>query len=190
MTRSPPRNRSVDNEFDRGLMKRLYGSMILLDLLNQNLAETQSTRPDSERVTERDPKDIFRGFVNKIAHICDVKHGGDNVTAAAILQSKGAIEYRLASNSRTNTKFAEVKKFLKEDILGALGSLSNEALNNEIRVRELCSVMLLKIVAFNRGRINVYIKSLSANVGFCIRRCREEETGDGEFPSSSSILFR
>ena len=185
---APRRSRSVVNEFDRGLMKRLYGSIILLDLLNKNLAESQSATPESGQVTERDPAEIFRGFVDKIAHICDIKHGGKDVTAAAILQSEGKIEYRLASNGRSNTKFVTVKKFLTDAILKPLADLDEKALSDDARVREFRSVMLRKVVGFNRCRIRCYIKSLVKYVDFCVYNCMKEETAEGESQAWRSKL--
>lgn len=125
---APRRSRSVVN---RGLMKWLYGSIILRDLLNKYLEESQSATPESGPVTERDPADFIRCFLDKIAHICDTKHGGNDITAAAILQSEGQIKYRLASNGHFNSKSATAKTFLIDAILNLLADLDKKALNDD-----------------------------------------------------------
>jgi hypothetical protein len=130
-------------------------------------------------VARSDSTEVFPCFVNKLAQICDIKHGGDNVTAVAVLQP-GSIEYRLTSNNRTSAAFEKVKNFLTHDILGALGTISDEALRDSIRVVDLRSTILLKVLTFNRWRINCYVKSLVDNVGFCVDGCDREGTPESE----------
>lgn len=165
-------------DLPRGLVKRLYGSIVLLDVLNENV-DTQSPKSDLGQVAGKGPSEIFHCFVDKIAHICDVKHGGDSVTAVAVLQP-GCIEYRLSSNSRSDTAFTKVKKYLTDDILGALGKISDETLKDSTKVDDLCSAILLKVLAFNRWRIYCYVKSLVKNISFCIDSCVDEGTPEGE----------
>jgi len=169
----------VPSDLTPGFAKRLYGSIIILDILNERLVGTQSPQSDSEQATGSESTDIFPCFVNKLAQICDIKHGGDNVTAVAVLQP-GGIEYRLTSNHRTQVAFEKIKNFLTKEVLGALGTTSDEALHDSTRVAGLCSTILSKVLAFNRWRIHCYVKSLVGGLGFCIDSCDREGTPEGK----------
>ncbi len=177
------RYRPIRSDLAPGLAKRIYGSAFLLDILNESLHEPQSPEFDSTEVTKSDSIEFFPCFVNKLAQICDIKPGGDNVTAVAVLQP-GGIEYRLTSNSRTNSSFETVKKFLADDVLGALGQISDHALHNNTQVTSLRSGILLKVLAFNRRRIGYYVKFLVSGISFCIDSCNGERTPKGETRSS------
>ncbi len=173
------RHRQIRSDLTPGLAKRIYGAAFLLEILNESLPDTQSMEFDSKQVTKTDSTEFFPCFVNKLAQICDIKPGGDNVTAVAVLQP-GSIEYRLTSNSRTNTAFETVTKFLADDVLGALGQISDQALRNKTQVAGLRSGILLKVLAFNRRRIGCYVRLLASGVGFCIDSCDGERTSEGE----------
>ena len=155
----------------------------MLEILNESLPNTQSSDFDSEQVTKSDSTEFYPCFVNKLAQICDIKPGGDSVTAVAVLQP-GGIEYRLTSNSRTHTAFETVKKFLADDILDALGNISESALSNDTQVANLRSSILLKVLAFNRRRIGCYVRLLIGGVGFCINSCDGEGAPEGETRTS------
>jgi len=157
----------------------MYGSIHFIDILNRNLPSNPGPSPDPDAAARRNPQEIFHCFVNKLAHICDVKQGGDAVTAIAVLQP-GGIEYRLSSNNRTHTSFEKVKKYLANDILGALGKTSDEAINSNAQEENLRAAILLKVIAFNRWRIHSYIKTLAEHIGSCISDCDGEATPTGE----------
>lgn len=164
----------------RGLAKRFYGSAILLNTLNRCFPQggnTASIPSGLEREAGSDG--LFRCFVNKLAQICDSKHGGDTVTAIAILQP-GSIEYRLSSNCRNENQFRLVKEHLT-DILDSLGNVSEEALTDTFLMAELHSDILLKVLVFNRRRLKVYIAGFLGNLDFCLASCDSEERPGGAF---------
>ncbi len=195
------RYRQSRSDLTPGQAKRIYGAAFLLEILNESLPDAQSLEFDTKQVTKTDSTQFFPCFVNKLAQICDIKPGGDNVTAVAVLQP-GSVEYRLASNSRTNTAFETVKKFLADDVLGALGQISDQALRNNAQVASLRSGILLKVLAFNRRRIGCYVRLLvpprideqgelrprnESGIAFCIDSCDRENTPEGEIGTNQLV---
>ncbi|KAK0666626.1 hypothetical protein QBC41DRAFT_325447 [Cercophora samala] len=153
--------------------KRLYGAIHLFCALKDVLP--QSSKPtvsDDESIvtTPDDDRALYRCFVNKIAQICDTKHGGDTVTSAMILQP-GQVEYWIASNSRNKGQMAGVKKFLSEDILKELAGLKGRDLADEAKVSAVSEVLLKKVIAHCRWRLHNYVKRLVNNLGPCIESC-------------------
>jgi hypothetical protein len=172
-----------------GLAKRFYGSIILLNTLNGDFPQARNTTldlSDLKREAGSDPAGVLCCFVDKLAQICDSKHGGDTVTSIAILQP-GCIEYRLSSNSRSENQFGSVKTYLA-DILESLGSVGEEELSDEAVVTELCSTILHKVLVFNRCRVKDYVKAFLQHVEFCIGSCDGNGRTEGVIYWQKTIL--
>lgn len=165
------------------LTKRLYGPIILQNTLNGTYdampGVVSTLNPDPS--TDNDSQEFFPCFVNKLAQICDCKHGGDSVTAVAILQP-GTIEYRLTSNMRTAEEYEDVKRYLTEDVLNVLQSIPEDGLDSTDIVQQTSERILVRVLAFNRWRIRAYVKLLIENVGFCITSCTNDNTVEGKLP--------
>ncbi|KAK4187666.1 hypothetical protein QBC35DRAFT_498262 [Podospora australis] len=159
-----------------GQIRRFYGAVVLLNVLNgilvQGQAETKSVG-NLEAVFTKGPKEIYQCFVNKLAQILDIKRGGDNVTAISILHP-GCIEYRISSNNRTESSYEEAMAFLKNDILGPLGLAKDSELEDGQKEKEMRSSMLLKILAFTQKRIRTYVRTMIKSLGPCIADCDRE----------------
>ncbi|OIW25121.1 hypothetical protein CONLIGDRAFT_636207 [Coniochaeta ligniaria NRRL 30616] len=172
---APASDTSNHVQLPPGLAKRFYGSIILLNTLNgcfPQARHTASTPSDLKREVGSDLAGFLCCFVDKLAQICDSKHGGDTVTSIAILQP-GCIEYRLSSNSRSEKQFRDVKTYLA-GILDSLGSVEEEALADDSLVAELCSAILYKVLVFNRWRVKVYVTGFLQHVEFCIGSCDDD----------------
>ncbi|KAK4675228.1 hypothetical protein QC764_500070 [Podospora pseudoanserina] len=156
--------------------KRLYGAIHLFCALNNALPHVSNPHtPDDDSIvtTPDDDRALYRCFVNKIAQICDTKHGGDTVTSAMIVQP-GQVEYWIASNSRTKTQMAGVKKFLSDEILKVLGSMKGQDLEDEAKVKAVSDSLLKKVIAYCRWRLYKYLRTLVDNIGLCLESCAKD----------------
>lgn len=105
---------------------------------------------------------LFHDFMNKMTQICDVNPGGATVTAAVALQYPDRVQYRFASNQRTETELERVRLFV-DDILQTLQDLTEKSsLSIKIRV-------LQKVIAFNRPRLQVYVKAVASQSERCLK---------------------
>lgn len=157
---------------------RFYEPLLLLYSLKSVLPRDNSTHPsDLEGITDKDPKEAFFCFVNKLSQICDSQHGGKTVTAFAVLQT-GSVEYRFASNQRDSQSLDEVRRYVV-DLLETLGHAPDAAFQDSSQRAALTAQILSKVLGFNRRRIGVYLHSLLKHLDFCIRGCHAEGTTDG-----------
>nr|CDP29196.1 Putative protein of unknown function [Podospora anserina S mat+] len=156
--------------------KRLYGAIHLFCALKDALPHVSNphTSDDDSIVTTPDEdRALYRCFVNKIAQICDTKHGGDTVTSAMIVQP-GQVEYWIASNSRTKTQMARVKEFLSDEILKVLGSMKGQDLEDEAKVKAVSDSLLKKVIVYCRWRLYKYLRTLVDNIGLCLESCAKD----------------
>ncbi|EGO55991.1 hypothetical protein NEUTE1DRAFT_86761 [Neurospora tetrasperma FGSC 2508] len=161
---------------DAGLSLKFYEAVLLLYSLKEVKFEAKSVKEpeaDLESDTGRSSRDSFRCFVNKLGQICDSELRGKTVTAFAVLQP-GGIQYRFASNQRTNEELQDVKKYIT-NILGILGSTPDDQLNG------VFGAALERVISFNRPAIQQQIKNLTKQEGMnhCVKVCQEEDTSEG-----------
>ncbi|KAJ4380946.1 hypothetical protein N0V85_008694 [Neurospora sp. IMI 360204] len=159
-----------------GLSLRFYEAVLLLYCLKEVKFQAKSVKEpeaDLESDAGSSSRDSFRRFVNKLGQICDSGLGGKTVTAFAVLQP-GQIQYRFASNQRTNEELEDVKKYIV-NILDILGSTPDDQLNG------VFGAVLESIIAFNRPAIKQYIKNLTQQerMDHCAKVCEEEDTSEG-----------
>lgn len=159
-----------------GLGKRFYEVVIFLYcFIIVNHRNKNTTEPDLDTATGKSPADEFFCFVNKLGQICDSRPSdhGDTITAFAVLQP-GPIQYRFASNNRSNAELETVKSYIT-DVLGTLGRASDDQLE---AVRE---EIVSKVVTFNKPRIEHHATELLKELEFCIEVCDGEDTNPGMF---------
>lgn len=158
---------------------RLYETLIFLCCLTAVLRKNNKTKtPDLQTITDKEPKESFTCFVNKLAQVCDNKRGGDTVTAFAVLRP-GPIEYRFAANRREEKDLEETRRYV-EDLLMTLGAASTLVIRDASQRAALHCEVLGKIIAFNKPRISTYLRAFLKHVDFCIKGCEVEGTSTGE----------
>lgn len=158
---------------------RFYEPLIFLCCLRSILPmENSNKTSDLEGMADKEPKEAFFCFVNKLSQVCDSQRGGDTITAFAVLQT-GSVEYRFASNRRDGESLAEVRRYVT-DLLQTLGHAPETALKDKNQRAALTSQVLSKVLGFNRPRIEVYLRSLLKHLDFCIEGCEIEGTPDGK----------
>lgn len=173
-------------ELPASVRKRFYEPVVLLDALRSvYLRDNRISEPDLETAAGKSSKQTYYGFLNKLSQICDSEPKqplGKTVTAIVVLDS-GTIEYRLASNQRSNGELESVKTYLKA-ILDLLAQATDDELNDKAFTARLFTEILLAVLAFNRSRIENYVDALLAHgrLDFCIDASAKDGTSEGEIP--------
>ncbi|KAG8160240.1 hypothetical protein KVR01_009776 [Diaporthe batatas] len=145
------------------LQRRFYEPVVLLLALTQACMHNYAPRVAESlaEVPSHSPDELFKDFVNKLCQICDNRRGGDAVTAISVLQYPDRVQYRFASNQRSEKELLKVKSYL-EGILETLKGYSPSSSNL------LMASVLRKIVAFNRLRLQGYIRYLYSQTQICL----------------------
>lgn len=160
------------------LTTRFYLLLILHTSLKTVFRKAQALQmPDIETI----PTDVFRAFVNKLAHICDSAKGPETPTAFTVLQL-GTIRYYFTSNQRNEEDYQRTSHYVR-GILNVLG----RAVDEEVRSQNETDVdlpifqhLLQRIIAFNQSRITGYIGHLSENIDFCINAIGKSLSREGK----------
>lgn len=94
----------------------------------------------------------FKDFVNTLCQFCDVKLGGDSVTAFTVLDLQDRIQYRFACNKRNKSQLTRTLNFV-ENLLGILRGVT--VVDADLRSR-----LLSKALGFCRVRVHSYLGAL------------------------------
>ncbi|KAL1849919.1 hypothetical protein Daus18300_013114 [Diaporthe australafricana] len=147
------------------LQRRFYEPLILLLALTEAYIHihNQAPRTPDPRVDvpSHSPEELFQDFINKLCQICDNKPGGGAVTAISALEYPDRVQYRFASNQRSEIELSKVKSYL----IDILDTLKGYSTTSSLRVR---ASLLRKIVAFNRPRLQRYIRVLHQKTQICL----------------------
>ncbi|KAL2128743.1 hypothetical protein VTI74DRAFT_8700 [Chaetomium olivicolor] len=166
------------------LRKRFYEPVILSDALKSLFRrEGWTAEPDLEAGVGKSPQQIYYCFLNKLSQICDnLPHTELAKTVSAIVAlDSGTIEYRFASNQRDNHELATVREYLT-DILNILGQVTDDEANDRTHMADILSIILRKVLAFNRPRVEGYLEDLCrrANLAFCITSSAADSSAEGQ----------
>lgn len=169
-------------ELKRSLLKRFYEPIVFFLALTMACKHNQvhkvlNTAPS---INVETPDQLFRDYVNKLCQICDSRPKGSTITAMSILQHPDHIEYRFASNQRDEEDEQRAKEFLL-DILRTLRDWSKPT-HSLVKTR-----LLRKIIAFNRARLQLYIRFLSSSTDQCLELSKVQEISE-ELPEKLGKL--
>lgn len=117
--------------------------------------------PDTSSMTL---EQMFHNFLNKLAQICDTRPAGDTVTAVVALVlpgREGNVQYRFASNKRDEGELAQLKDFVV-DVLDTLRDWTEE------ESRLVVARVLRKVIAFNRLRMEMYVRAVASKSDICL----------------------
>lgn len=149
------------------LCNRFYEPLVLLIAATQACMHNLAPKVPDQHFDRANmvPKQIFHDYLNKLAQICDNKPYGTTVTAVAVLVYPDKVQYRFASNQRNAQEQTRLKAFV-EDILNDLQGWTmkkDRSQREEVRLR-----VLRKVVAFNRPRLQKYVKALAEHSKQCL----------------------
>ncbi|KAK4126372.1 hypothetical protein N657DRAFT_688922 [Parathielavia appendiculata] len=163
------------------LRKRFYEPVVLLDALRSiYLKDNTISQPDLEGGSGKSPQQTYFCFLNKLSQICDSEPKqplGKTVSAIVVLDS-GTLEYRFASNQRDGRELDTAKEYLTS-ILDVLGGVTDDEINDRAFMGPIFSDILRKVLAFNRPRVEDYMKALSDQLDFCINSSVVDRTSEG-----------
>lgn len=156
---------------------KFYEPLILLRALNDEMIETASYISPAETCDVTDPKQLFKGFVNKLALVCDSTKGDNGATVTSIWvseSSEGHVRYTIASNQRDKDALEQMAAFVTailQKVHAAPASTQDQSAT---------AALLFSILEFNRGRINIYLDGLRSESRKCLDRCLDLEDENGE----------
>lgn len=101
----------------------------------------------------------FKAFVNTLSGFCDVKPGGDSVTAMVVLDLQDRIQYRFACNRVKSPGLEKVKNFLLDLLTTLRDDESRDGLEE---------ILLAKVLDHCRKRVCSYLKAFKAACSDCI----------------------
>jgi len=143
-----------------------YEPILLLSALNKACApQPQSQAPGPSLGASQSLESLFHDFVNKISQICDSeRHYGSTVTSFAVLAhaGDGSVEYRFASNRRTDDQLKKTKTFVTQ-VLTTVRQSKKDASGKKSSSRVLRQILL-----FARDRVTAYLISLKDKCEPCI----------------------
>jgi len=166
------------------LTTRFYLLLILHTSLKTIFQKAQALRlPEIETV----PTDVFRAFVNKLAHICDSAKGREKATAFGVLQL-GTIRYYFTSNQRDEEDYQRTSHYVA-GILNILGMATDDEIQRHgenVGSLPIFSRLLRSIIAFNQSRIKGYMGRMVEKIDLCIESARGDLSPEGGPPISST----
>lgn len=128
---------------------RFYGAVVFLSAITQAYNNNrQSSSYGAQWSGESHHETLFKDFVNKLSQFCDVKHGGDSVTAVTVLNLHDHVEYRFACNRIKKPRLTEIAEYMT-DLLQTLHHPRPDA--------EYRSLLLAKVLIFCRNRVHHYL---------------------------------
>lgn len=138
------------------LRMRFYEPLVLLVAATQACLHNLAPRvpdpvPDRWSQTQ---EQLFHDFMNKLAQICDTRPKGATVTAVVALSLPDRVQYRFASNQRSEDELVHMKAFVI-DVLHTLRDWNEES---SLLVK---AKILQKVVVFTRPRLEGYIKAVA-----------------------------
>jgi len=103
-----------------------------------------------------DAEKAFKSYVNKLAHVCDTKRGGETVTGVAILQDVDRVVYVVASNERSHSALEKLARFI-------------HSLFELVRgVDPPFTQVFHHVLGNNLPRIKCYLNNIAKKIDFCV----------------------
>lgn len=150
------------------LSRRFYEPIILekalIEICLENVERTPSQTLEATVDARTSSEEAFRCFVNKLGQLCDSRRKGATVTAFTILQLPEKVQYRFASNKRTDEELEKTIEYVT-DILNILANY-NESQNDLTE-----SKILWKAMSFVKHRARTYFTLLVSALDNGIRAC-------------------
>lgn len=138
---------------------RFYAAVVFLSAITQ--AYTNNRQPNAYGTQWNGGSTtevLFKDFVNKLSQFCDVKPGGDSVTAFTVLDLQDHYEYRFACNRMNKSRLNKTVEYMK-DLLQTLHHVKP----NE----DPTSLLLAKVLCFCRNRIHHYLGAFKTACRAC-----------------------
>lgn len=119
---------------EAALLKKFYGTVALMSLIQPNLNTTKYETLDTDAVNSTK---LWQRYLDSLATLCDREKGGKTVTAIAVQQTEIGPVYHIASNARVK----EAAIFL-DVVLKKLGSICTNPSTISTQMSSLLSLCI------------------------------------------------
>lgn len=131
------------------LRHRFYAAVVFLSAVTQAYTSNRQSSTNAGQWNGESPQQAaFEDFVNKLSQFCDIKPGGDSVTAFTILNLHDHFEYRFACNRLKKNHLTKVSAYVT-DLLQTLHHVQQDG--------DFRSLLLGKVLCFCRIRVHHYL---------------------------------
>lgn len=148
--------------------RRFYEAVVFLHAVTQAWQRNrQAVSHDASTPPKTSSLDgIFKDFVNRLSQFCDIKLGGDFVTAFTVLDREDRIEYRFACNRANQSQLGRMSTFVTE----LLTMLREEEESNtaEDGGHDHHQALLEKVLTHCRVKIHTYLRALKTSCRECL----------------------
>ncbi|KAF3765720.1 hypothetical protein M406DRAFT_351125 [Cryphonectria parasitica EP155] len=154
------RNSHLPSPIGKDLRHRFYTAVVFLKAVTHAYAKNR--QPASQDPTWQSDNCFevkYQNFLNRLSQFCDVKLGGDSVTAFTVLDMQDRVQYRFACNRMNNSRLERISKFVS-DLLATL--------KNTTTPRQQLERVLTKVLTHCRTRIHSYLTALTKACRACI----------------------
>lgn len=154
------------------LRHRFYASVVFLSAVTGAYA-TNRQRASHDLTTWSGHGSFdatFRDFVDKLSQFCDVKLGGDSVTAFTVLDLQDRIQYRFACNRLNKSRLTRIASFVT-DLLETLRAISSTAVAPGSDL-----VLLQKVLVHCRTRVHSYLGYFKDACRACVETRPDDAT--------------
>ncbi|KXJ84986.1 hypothetical protein Micbo1qcDRAFT_181204 [Microdochium bolleyi] len=149
------------------LLRRLYEAIKFEEALGRACEQDPvflgRTSVDPPVDFSDDAEKAYKSYVNKLAHVCDVRRGGATVTGVAILQDVDGVIYVLGSNERSPAALTELGQFV-QSLFGLVQSVQ-DAPPDPV---SLFTRIFPHILEYNQPRIRSYLSRMPEEIDRCV----------------------
>lgn len=163
---------SAPTTIKSGLRRRFYASVIFLAAVSGACAQNRR-RVDRALTTSHDPgsaEATFRDFVDCLSEFCDVKLGGDSVTAFTVLDLQDRYQYRFACNNINKSRRGRIAVAVT-DLLETLRDILATGIDDESDF-----IVFQKILIHCRTRVHNYLRYFKE----ACRACKKTRPANAE----------
>lgn len=170
-------NSKLPAPIKKDLRNRFYAAVVFLSALNRACAvHRQPASHELTRSSNNSFEATFKDFVNRLSQFCDIKLGGDSVTAFTVLDLQDRVQYRFACNKMNKSRLTKMSDFVT-DLLTALRTTTN--LDGKLK-----QVLMERVLDHCRTRVHSYLGAFKA----ACRACLETKPADRGIVDQLNIL--
>lgn len=156
-------NSQTPTVMKKDLRHRFYASVVFLSAVTGAYAKNRRRVPQdlTTRHDHGSSEATFMDFVNTLSQFCDVKLGGDSVTAFTVLDFQDRVQYRFACNRLNKSRLTRIATFVTDLLATLRGSSTAGGDAPDL-------VLLEKALGHCRTRVHSYLGYFKDSCRACI----------------------
>lgn len=152
----------------KDLRYRFYAAVVFLSAVTGACATNRQRTPSRDLIAlhshHGSREATFRDFVDTLSEFCDVKLGGDSVTAFTVLDLQDRIQYRFACNRLNKSRLTRIASFVT-DLLQTLQAVSSSGSASD----SPDLILLQKVLVHCRTRVHSYLGYFKTACRACVK---------------------